>query len=153
VLEQFGEPLGVEHVALAAGQDLHVVRVDQPQLERALIQDVPDRFPVRAGRLHRDVGDALVAEPVAQLLERAGERREGAGVLAPSASAGPGVRTQATTSFLPMSIPAQRSIRTSIRGLLVLDPVGDRPGRPINDAVKRVRDNRSRCREGPWLSF
>src|SRR3954462_13977028 len=64
---------------------------------------------------------------------------------------GLGVRTQATTSFLPMSIPAQRSISTSTRGLLILDPMGrDRRGQPINDAVKRVRDNSSRCREGPW---
>src|SRR4029450_2568690 len=33
---------------------------------------------------------------------------------------GAGVRTQATTSSLPMSIPAQRSLRTSTIGLLVL---------------------------------
>jgi len=30
------------------------------------------------------------------------------------------VRTQATTSSLPMSIPAQRSINTSTSGLLIL---------------------------------
>jgi hypothetical protein len=33
---------------------------------------------------------------------------------------GAGVRTQATTSFLPISIPAQRGANTSICGLLVL---------------------------------
>src|SRR3954462_6287313 len=51
-----------------------------------------------------------------------------------------GVRTQATTSFLPISIPAQRSISTSTTDLLVSIPTGqDRQGQPINDAVRRAR--------------
>src|SRR3954447_20664793 len=51
-----------------------------------------------------------------------------------------GVRTQATTSFLPISIPAQRSISTSTTDLLVSIPTGqDRQGQPIHDAVRRAR--------------
>ena len=52
---------------------------------------------------------------------------------------GLGVRTQATTSSLPMSIPAQHSISTSTSNLLdfhVPSSGRDRQGQPINDAVE-----------------
>ena len=52
---------------------------------------------------------------------------------------GPGVRTQATTSSLPMSIPAHRSDSRSTSLLLVVDVGGARRGQPINDAVKRAK--------------
>src|SRR3954452_9755209 len=45
---------GVAHVALAARHVLDVPRVGQHQLEVAVAQDVPDRLPVDAGRLHGD---------------------------------------------------------------------------------------------------
>jgi hypothetical protein len=38
VFEQFGQPLRVQHVALVSGQDLHMVGIDQLQLERPLLQ-------------------------------------------------------------------------------------------------------------------
>jgi hypothetical protein len=62
VLEQFGEPLGIEHIALVPGQNLQVLGVDQLQLERPFFEHVPDRLPVRAGGLHRDVGHAALGE-------------------------------------------------------------------------------------------
>ena len=109
VFEQLGQPLGVQDVALAAGQDLHVVGVDQLQLERPLLEHVPDRFPVRAGGFHRDLGDALGGEPVGHRLQRAGERGRTCG----SACAGP-ARSERGSARRPPPRPCRcRSPRTA----------------------------------------
>jgi hypothetical protein len=42
-----------------------MARVDQQALELVL-EHVPDRLPVDAGRLHRDLGHAMLGQPVAQ---------------------------------------------------------------------------------------
>ena len=86
VLEQLGQPGGVTHVGLAPGQDLDVAGVDQQQLEAPLLEDVPDRLPVLAGRLHHDLGDALGGQPLGECLELAGERAERPDLLAPTAA-------------------------------------------------------------------
>ena len=70
VLEQLAIHWRVLDVGLAAGHVLDVLGVDQQQLEAAL-QQVEDRLPVDAGRLHRDVGDA---GPGASRAGRAGRR-------------------------------------------------------------------------------
>jgi hypothetical protein len=75
VLEQLAEPLGVPDVGLATGHVLDVLGVDEPELE-VVLEQVVDRLPVDAGRLHRDVGDAEPLEPVAQRQQLAGHRRE-----------------------------------------------------------------------------
>src|SRR6266498_4180590 len=64
---------------------------------------------------------------------------------------GAGVRTQATTSRLATSNPAQRSTSRSTRPPPTVARTACRAwqGRPINEAVRRARSNSSRCREGP----
>jgi hypothetical protein len=63
VFEQFGQPFGVQDVAFASGLDLHVLGVDQLQLERPLFEHVPDRFPVRAGERGERAGPLAPAPP------------------------------------------------------------------------------------------
>ena len=48
--------------------------IDQLQREGSIFQRVPDRFPVRPGGLHHDLGDALGGEPVGHRLQRPGEQ-------------------------------------------------------------------------------
>src|SRR4051794_34821451 len=65
---------------------------------------------------------------------------------------GAGVRTQATTSSLPISIPAHRSISTSTIGLLALMVSrGGTGGANRSTTLWSVHEeNSSRGREGPW---
>jgi hypothetical protein len=57
--KKVGQPGGVAHVALAARHVLHMRGVGQHQLEVAVAEDVPDRLPVHAGRLHGDIPASL----------------------------------------------------------------------------------------------
>ena len=52
------QPLAILDVGFAAGQVLDVAGVDQADLEAVGLQDLADRDPVDAGRLHRHRGDA-----------------------------------------------------------------------------------------------
>jgi hypothetical protein len=73
-LQQLSQPGGVGDVGLAPGQVLHVPRIAQQQLIAGLgLEHVPDRLPVRAGRLHRHLADPLGDQPGAQLAQRGGE--------------------------------------------------------------------------------
>lgn len=60
--EQVRDPHRVVHVGLATGHVLDVARVRQDEVEVA-VQHVPDRLPVHARRLHRDVRDRVRGEP------------------------------------------------------------------------------------------
>ena len=71
--QQIGDPCRVVHVGLSAGHVLDVRRIGDDQLECAVAQDVPDRLPVDAGRLHRHVRAARCRQPVQQRL-KAGRR-------------------------------------------------------------------------------
>lgn len=73
--EQVRDPHGVVHVALAPGHVLDVGRIGQHQLGLPL-QDVPDRLPVDAGRLHRHVGTRRRAHPVREFEQAPGGRGE-----------------------------------------------------------------------------
>jgi hypothetical protein len=76
--EQVGDPHRVVHVGLATGYVLDVARVREDQVEVA-VQHGPDRLPVHAGRLHRDMRDRVRGEPLGkgeQIL-----RRRAAGLL------------------------------------------------------------------------
>ena len=136
--QQLGDPLGVLDVGLAPRDLPHVAGVDQRQVEPPL-QQVPDRLPVDAGRLHRGVGDPLGGEPVGQLQESAvmvGKVRDRTWTR-PSASTR---RTQATTVFLCTSSPAQRSSRTSIGGPPGwMRPRGATPGQAEQFALRAPR--------------
>src|SRR5436309_1917745 len=63
--QQVGDPRGVIHVALAAGNVADVPGVGEDQLEVAL-EHMPDRLPVHPARLHGDVRTAVGREPVAE---------------------------------------------------------------------------------------
>jgi hypothetical protein len=69
VLVQLLEPLGVADVGLPAGHVLHVARVHEDDLEASLLQDLEDRYPVDARRLHRDCRDAGRRQPVGELVQ------------------------------------------------------------------------------------
>jgi hypothetical protein len=150
VLQQLRQPGGIGDVGLAAGQDLDVAGVDQQQLEPALLQHIPDRLPVLPGGLHHHLGDPFGLKPVGQRRKLGAEGGIGPDLL-PAPPARPRVRTQATTSCLATSNPAQCSTR---RSTCHLPPhrwlvSGTWQGPPINDAVSRARSNSSRCRVGP----
>ena len=54
------QPLALLHVALAPGEILGVPRVHQIDLEAPRVEDLVQRNPVDAGRLHRDRGHAAL---------------------------------------------------------------------------------------------
>ena len=98
---------------LRPGHHLHVLGVHQPQVEPAVLQHVPDRLPVRAGRFHHHLGHAVGGQPVASASNPDGERHERPRLRRRPRPDGDGVRTQPTTSSLPTSSPAHRSTSTS----------------------------------------
>ena len=87
MLQQLRQPGGIGHIGLAARQDLDVPGVDQQQLQPALLQHIPARLPVLAGRLHHHLGDPVLGEPVGKGLKPRAERLEGAQLLAASPGA------------------------------------------------------------------
>jgi hypothetical protein len=66
--QQIRQPGGVIHVGFAPRHGLDVVGVGQHQL-KVPRQDGPDRFPVHAGGLHRDGGDAMAGQPFREPLQ------------------------------------------------------------------------------------
>jgi hypothetical protein len=64
-LGELADPGGVRDVGLSTRDLLDVAGVDEYALELVL-EDRPDWLPVDPGRLHRDLGDAVGGEPVAQ---------------------------------------------------------------------------------------
>jgi hypothetical protein len=86
MLQQLGQPGGIGHVGLAAGQDLDLAGVDQHELEAVLLQHPPHWLPVLAGGLHHHLGDALGGQPPGQRLQSRGEGRERPHLLVASAA-------------------------------------------------------------------
>ena len=68
-------PLAILPIRLASRQRVHVLRVDQRQLEftGASLQDVPHRGPVDAGGFHRHLAHLVLLQPVPQVLKILGE--------------------------------------------------------------------------------
>src|SRR5450631_2992249 len=60
------EPLAIGYVCLPARYVLHVLCVDEVNFETACFQDLIDRNPVHAGRLHRDRMNPALLQPVGQ---------------------------------------------------------------------------------------
>jgi hypothetical protein len=77
MLVQLLQPLGIVDIRLPTGDVLDVARVDQQHLEPARFENLKDRNPVDAGRLHRDRCDAHCREPIRELMEIAAEGAEG----------------------------------------------------------------------------
>jgi hypothetical protein len=63
------QPLALLHVALAPGKILGVARVHQIDLKASRVEDLVQRDPIDAGRLHRDGGHAAVLEPVREPMQ------------------------------------------------------------------------------------
>ncbi len=78
VRQKVGQPGGVVHIGLASGHVLDMRRVRQHQGKIAVAEDMPHRLPIDAGRLHRDMGAALLGEPGRQGEQFFGRRLEGA---------------------------------------------------------------------------
>ncbi len=78
--QEIRDPRGVVHVALAARDVADVGGVSEHQ-GKAPLEHVPDRLPIHARRLHRDVRAAVLREPIAQLLQPLGRRLERLDVL------------------------------------------------------------------------
>jgi len=63
---QIGQPGGVVDIGLAPRNVLDVPGIDQHQGKIVVAQNVPNRLPVDAGRLHRDVRALLACQPLRQ---------------------------------------------------------------------------------------
>ena len=77
VRQQFGQPHRIVDVGLAARHVLHMRGVCQHQRELAIIQDVPHRLPVDAGRLHRHMRATVCRQPLRQAQKVRRGRLEG----------------------------------------------------------------------------
>ena len=76
VLVQFGDPLAVPQVRLAARDVAHVRRVAHAYLDPGLHQRMADRPPVHTRAFHRGVGHAQLRQPARHLPQRPPERLE-----------------------------------------------------------------------------
>jgi hypothetical protein len=77
VRAELGQPRGVGHVTLAAGQVLHLPGIDQHQLEPSVLEQVIERLPVITCRLHHHQTHLLGDQVLSQRQD--GVRRRGPG--------------------------------------------------------------------------
>jgi hypothetical protein len=74
---QIAKPLAIGHIALAAGEILHMAGIDEDDLKAARVEDLEHGNPIDAGGFHRDVRDAAARQPLGQPLQITGERGKG----------------------------------------------------------------------------
>jgi hypothetical protein len=78
ILEQFGNPRGIDTIGLVTRQCLDVLRIQQEQFQLApLLQNVPHRTPVNSGALHGHSFDLMPDQPRFQFLQIFRESRKG----------------------------------------------------------------------------
>jgi hypothetical protein len=65
VLDQLADPGRIRHIGLAAGHVAQVPGAQQPA-RHGVLEQVVDRLPVGAGRLHAHDGDPSAGQPVPQ---------------------------------------------------------------------------------------
>jgi hypothetical protein len=82
VLEELRDPYAILHVGLAAGHLGDLRGVGEDTGERVL-QDIVDGPPIDSRALHRDVGDGVRGQPVAEDEQPRRRGVEGAHVLGP----------------------------------------------------------------------
>src|SRR6266542_298538 len=82
MLDQLADPGRVGDVGLAAGHVAQMPRIQQPTLE-ALLEQIEDRLPVTAGRLHPDQRHPVTRQPVSERHQPARRRLERARLLQP----------------------------------------------------------------------
>ena len=157
-LGDLAQPHRVQPVGLGPPrQVLDVLGVDQPRLEPGRLQQVERRPPVVAGRLHHHPGHPQLGQPVGHRQQRPGHRRVRAHLLQPPpARPGPGTRTQHTTSALPISSAATRSMissrstRRPATRLTSPSAITERHGRPREPQGNGESNPRARSNnEGP----
>ena len=73
---QLLQPLAVHDIGLAAGDVLHMTRVDEHHVEAAGFEDLVERNPVDPGGFHRHSSDAAGGKPVGEAMEIRREGRE-----------------------------------------------------------------------------
>jgi hypothetical protein len=152
MLQQLGQPGGIGHIGLAAGQDLDLASVHQHQLEAPLLQHLPDRLPVLAGGFHHHLGDPFSSQPAGQRLQSRGEGRVGADLLAAAALAGrhPHTGHHLVLGHIQAGAPCYQQLhRRHLPCRWVVPGGADRSG----DAERRAHSNSSWCREGPRVSL
>src|SRR5687767_3100520 len=74
---QILQPLAIQHIGLAARHVMHVLCIDQVNVDTPRLQDLKQRYPVDSRRLHRHGVDATDLEPIGQPMEifcKAGKR-------------------------------------------------------------------------------
>ena len=70
------QPLTVLHVALAAGDILHLARIDEPDCEPALLEYLVHWYPVDSGGFQRHGVDAAREQPVGHRVQVSSHRAE-----------------------------------------------------------------------------
>ena len=73
---QLPDPLAIDDIALATRYAFDVTCVDEQDFEVTLLEDLEERDPVDASRLHGDGVDAADVEPVDERVEVRGEALE-----------------------------------------------------------------------------
>ena len=68
--QEVRQPGRIVHVGLAARHGLHMGGIRQRQIEIAVLQNMPDRLPIDARRLHDDVRAAFRGKPLRQVEKR-----------------------------------------------------------------------------------
>jgi len=152
MLQQLRQPGSVADIGLAAGEDLDATGVDQQQLKPASSRTYQTGFqywPVASITTRVTPSPASHPASASNPEVKVGNvRTSWARPPRPS-----GVRTQATTSSLATSNPAQRATSSSTVDTSLAVWVA--PGRAYrgNDAETRAHSNSSWCREGPRVSL
>jgi hypothetical protein len=78
---QLLQPLAVQHVALSSWDIVGMVRIHRAHLQPAFLEDLVRWYPVDPGCLHRNRLNAAGLEPVCEVMQAVGQRRERADVL------------------------------------------------------------------------
>ena len=74
---QLPEPLAVRDIALAAGDVLHVPRIDEDDVEATALKDLVEGDPIHARGFHRHAGDPTGRQPVRETMQIVGKGLEG----------------------------------------------------------------------------
>ena len=140
VLQQHGQPLGIQHVALATRQELVVASVDQLQLEARGPRARTTRLPERPRRLHHHRRVTPTAANQSAIASKSAVNVENVRVCLTRSPPSAEVRTHAVTSDCrhPRRAPLHHDVHHhSFHVAVSCSRV--RRGQPINDAVRRDR--------------
>jgi hypothetical protein len=129
-----------------------VAGVDQQQPQPALFQHIPARLPILAGRLHDQLRDALLGEPVGKGFKPRAERPKGVQLLAAPAGAighANAGHDLVLADIQPGAAFVDHLHRRHLPCRWVVPGRADRTG----DAERRAHSNSSWCRDGPRVSL